>query len=118
MINNLPARPDKERWAGLDFITQMANIGSEVGRTLKWKQKNNETLAKSAFVRAIDLFDLTIEVGRKESNPSYRDSMLREVLIARDLFSEEYLSGDQNAIRGSERYFAHFAKACAIRSRR
>lgn len=30
----LPEKPNMERWAGMPFIVQMANIGSEVGRTL------------------------------------------------------------------------------------
>lgn len=64
---HLLAKPDKDKWAAMDFITQMANIGSEVGRTLKWKQKRNSTLAKNAFIRALDLFDLTIETGRNKA---------------------------------------------------
>ena len=102
----------------MDFISQMANIGSEVGRTLKWKQKGNTALAKNAFIRALDLFDLTIKVGRNNDPQSSRDSMLREVLMARDQFCEEYLSEDSNAIAPSDRYFSQFAKACALRSGR
>lgn len=102
----------------MDFISQMANIGSEVGRTLKWKQKGNTTLAQNAFIRALDLFDLTIKVGRNNGSQSSRDSMLREVLMARDQFCEEYLSEDSNAIAPSDRYFSQFAKACALRSGR
>ena len=102
----------------MDFISQMANIGSEVGRTLKWKQKGNTALAKNAFIRALDLFDLTIKVGRNNGSQSSRDSMLREVLMARDQFCEEYLSEDSYAIAPSDRYFSQFAKACALRSGR
>ena len=102
----------------MDFISQMANIGSEVGRTLKWKQKGNTALAKNAFIRALDLFDLTIKVGRNNGSQSSRDSMLREVLMARDQFCEEYLSEYSNAIAPSDRYFSQFAKACALRSGR
>ena len=102
----------------MDFISQMANIGSEVGRPLKWKQKGNTALAKNAFIRALDLFDLTIKVGRNNGSQSSRDSMLREVLMARDQFCEEYLSEDSNAIAPSDRYFSQFAKACALRSGR
>lgn len=102
----------------MDFISQMANIGSEVGRTLKWKQKGNTALAKNAFIRALDLFDLTIKVGCNNGSQSSRDSMLREVLMARDQFCEEYLSEDSNAIAPSDRYFSQFAKACALRSGR
>jgi hypothetical protein len=115
---HLPSVPDAGRWASMDFLTQMANIGSEVGRTLKWKQKGNQTLAQSAFIRAIDLFDLTIKTGRGNASASARDSMLREVLMARDQFCEEYLSDDINALTQSDQYFSHFAKACALRSGR
>ena len=114
----LPVKTDKDKWAAMDFISQMANIGSEVGRTLKWKQKGNTALAKNAFIRALDLFDLTIKVGRNNGPQSSRDSMLREVLMARDQFCEEYLSEDSNAIAPSDRYFSQFAKACALRSGR
>lgn len=114
----LPSIPDANRWKSMDFMTQMANIGSEVGRTLKWKQKGNTVLARSAFIRAIDLIDLTIKVGRTDASASSRDAMLREVLLARDQFCEEYLSDDVNALAKSERYFSHFAKACALKSGR
>ena len=114
----LPAKPDKDKWAAMDFISQMANIGSEVGRTLKWKQKGNTTMARNAFIRTLDLFDLTIETGRDNASSTSRDSMLREVLIARDQFCEEYLSEDSNAIAPSDKYFSQFAKACAFRSKR
>ncbi len=114
----LPSIPDAGRWESMDFMTQMANIGSEVGRTLKWKQKGNTVLARSAFIRAIDLIDLTIKVGRNNSPASSRDAMLREVLLARDQFCEEYLSDDVNALAQSERYFSHFAKACAVKAGR
>ena len=31
----IPEKPNKGRWAEMPFIVQMANIGSEVGRTFK-----------------------------------------------------------------------------------
>lgn len=115
---SLPSIPDASRWESMDFMAQMANIGSEVGRTLKWKRKGNTILARSAFIRAIDLIDLTIKVGRNNASASSRDAMLREVLLARDQFCEEYLSDDINALARSERYFSHFAKACAVKAGR
>ena len=45
----LPEKPNMERWAEMPFIVQMANIGSEVGRTFKWKRKGNENMAKGAL---------------------------------------------------------------------
>ncbi len=114
----LPEKPNVERWAEMPFIAQMANIGSEVGRTLKWKRKGNANMAKGAFVRALDLFDLTIAVGRMNESLSSRDSMLKEVIRARDQFCEEYLSDDSKALIPSDKYFSHFAKAFALRSSR
>lgn len=111
----LPEKPNMERWAGMPFIVQMANIGSEVGRTFKWRRKGNENMAKGAFVRALDLFDLTIAVGRISEPFSLRDSMLKEAIRARNQFCEEFLSEDNDALLLSDKYFSHFAKAYALR---
>ena len=35
-MKQLPSMPDAGRWAMMSFNGQMANIGSEVGRTAKW----------------------------------------------------------------------------------
>ncbi len=117
-MEKLPEKPNVERWAEMPFIAQMANIGSEVGRTMKWKRKGNAKMTQSAFVRALDLFDLTIAVGRVNESFSSRDSMLKEVIRARDQFCEEYLSEDSDALLPSDRYFSHFAKALAFRADR
>jgi hypothetical protein len=115
MMVNLPKKPDAARWAEMPLMEQMANIYSEVGRTSKWKQKGNAQLAMQAFIRALDLIDLTIAVGRKgaDTPPAGRSSMLRELLRSRDLFCEEFLSDDPEAIKPSEKYFSHFALAAA-----
>ena len=55
---------------------QMGNIGSEVGRTVKWMNKNNE-LFRSAAARALELMDLTI------TDPRWRGRRLRELARAR-----------------------------------
>lgn len=55
------------RWAELSFCEQMANIGSEVERTLKWKEKGNQEYSEKAFFRALELFDLTIKFNKNKS---------------------------------------------------
>lgn len=60
----LPVKPDETRWASMSFMDQMANIGSEVGRTAKWISKGKQSMAEGAFIRALDLFDLTIKYAR------------------------------------------------------
>lgn len=48
-------------WNKMPFVEQMANIGSEVGRALNWKAKNNPTYSQAAFERAMELMDLTLD---------------------------------------------------------
>ena len=49
------------RWQELSFFEQMANIGSEIERAIKWKNKNNAQYCRMAFERALELLDLTID---------------------------------------------------------
>ena len=64
-------------WKDKPFLEQMANIGSEVERTIAWKEKDNEEYSKMAFVRSLELFDLTLD-GK------LRLSELKEVARARE----------------------------------
>ena len=48
------------KWYKLSFLEQMGNIGSEVERTIKWREKGNEEYAKMAFIRSLELIDLTL----------------------------------------------------------
>lgn len=49
------------RWKQLSFCEQMANIGSEVERSLSWRAKQNADYSQKAFERALELVDLTLE---------------------------------------------------------
>lgn len=48
------------RWAKMSFAEQMANIGSEVSRSMRWYGKN-PTRFQSCFDRALELIDLSID---------------------------------------------------------
>ncbi len=48
------------RWNLLSFAEQMADIGSEIERTISWKQKRRLVISSGAFERALELMDLTI----------------------------------------------------------
>jgi len=37
------------RWEKLTFFEQMANIGSEVGRSIKWKKKTKKNILRRAL---------------------------------------------------------------------
>ncbi len=100
-----------ERWNTLSLVEQMANIGSEVERGLKWKDKNNETYCVRAVDRALVLFDLTLECRKTFAQ-------LKEIARARELvvdffFCENSFSSSGQYLRT---YFLQFA--CAARKNR
>lgn len=96
------------RWAQMSFMEQMANIGSEVYRTLQAKRKGEGDKAWSAFCRCLELVDLTIRYGR-ENDKDGRYSMLKEVCRLREMLCEAYLSDDPEALAPYDEYFYHFS---------
>lgn len=82
------------RWFEFSFFEQMANIGSEVERTISWKAKNNPEYSRMAFERALELLDLTIADSRNIKR-------LKELLRVREAladyfeFDNEYKSTDK-----------------------
>lgn len=94
----------------MPLIEQMANIGSEVGRAAKWLSKDRTELAEGAFLRALDLFDLTLKVGRS-SSPEARYPLLYELGRARDLFCHSYMTKDFDNLIWLDHYFGDFAAA-------
>jgi len=81
------------RWEKLSFIEQMANIGSEVERAMSWREKNKD-FAKKAFVRQLELLDLTI-ADQKNRHRLKELTRLREVLVDYFAFSNQYQSSDK-----------------------
>ena len=51
------------KWFELSLCSQMGNIGSEVGRARKWKDKDPK-IFESAVFRAIELLNLTLSDQR------------------------------------------------------
>ena len=93
------------RWKDLTFAEQMANIGSEVSRAVKWMEKGRPDMARSAFERGLELLDLTRQ--------GVRGSRLRELGRAREVLCD-YFAGDN--VYGStkeniQKYYDDFAYA-------
>jgi len=82
------------RWKELSFFEQMANIGSEVERAIKWKNKSHSEYSRLAFERTLELLDLTVSDIK---NKSYLKELmrLREVLADYFAFSNQYHSTDE-----------------------
>lgn len=105
----LPAKPDEGKWASMTLTAQMANLGSEVGRTSKWISKGKEQMAESAFIRALDLFDLTIKYARLGLDN--RNEALKELCYSRELFTKAYLEKNIHELQLLDKYFYHFSVA-------
>ncbi|EKE21417.1 MAG: hypothetical protein ACD_7C00251G0003 [uncultured bacterium] len=96
-------------WQKLSFFEQMANIGSEVERTIKWKNKNNDEYSQMAFERALELLDLTVSL---EKSGSHLKELLRvrETLADYFVFDNDYHSTDKSW----QNYFYAFNFAARI----
>ena len=68
------------RWKEMPLIERMANVGGEVERALRWREKNNADYSRQAFERALELIDLSLEYSNKPSHLK-EIARLREALV-------------------------------------
>jgi hypothetical protein len=99
------------KWNQLPFAEQMANVGSEIERTISWKTKGLLDYSQRAFERAIELLDLTIA---DTGNRSRLKELLRvrETLVDYFMFDNTYHSTPESW----QRYFRCFL--FAVRGKR
>ncbi len=71
------------RWKSLTLLEQLGNIGSEISRAIRWKEKD-ALLYEKAFYRALELIDLTLA----DSRWNHR---LKEVARLRELLCRNYM---------------------------
>ena len=94
------------RWTTLTFFEQMAHVGSEVERTIRWSSKGNRDYSEKAFDRSIELLDLTIQDVKNK--PKLRELVrVREALADYFCFDNQYQSSDDRW----QRYFGAFTFA-------
>lgn len=84
----------EEKWFGLSLAEQMANIGSEVERTIIWKNKGNAEYSQLAFERALELIDIT-RLDPKNKSKLGELCRMREILADWHL-DNEYKSTDES----------------------
>ena len=81
------------RWQKLTLMEQLANVGSEVDRTIIWREKKAE-YSRMAFERALELLDLTLE-DEKNKKRLKEISRVREALVDYFTGKNEYASTDE-----------------------
>ena len=94
-----------ERWATFSLMEQLANVGSEVDRTIRAHASGHTTRFDGALARALELFDLTATDAR------WRGARRREILRAREEFCRLFFDAtvEAQSAAGLQRYFFHFA---------
>lgn len=96
----------KKRWWQLTLAEQLGNIGSEVSRASRWKEKD-DTKFWGAAERGMRLFDCTLE------DPRWHSGRIREIVRARELFGDAILGGGEYGatLTDVQRYCDTFALA-------
>lgn len=98
-----------ERWSSMNLMEQMANVGSEVERALKWKEKNNPEYGQMAFERALELLDLTI--GDAKNRPRLKEILRVRETLADYFAADNYFSSSDKKWR---KYFYSFNYAARL----
>jgi hypothetical protein len=95
------------RWERFDLVEQLANVGSEVERTIRAHDAGNSERFTNALGRALALFDLTAADQR------WAGHRRREVLRAREEFCRLFFDANPPAdsAAGLRRYFLAFGVA-------
>jgi hypothetical protein len=86
-------------------MEQLANVGSDVARAARWQGKDPER-CEQAFLRALELLDLTIEDARWKGRR-------KELVRTRECLCDAMLGGKTygSDLAALDRYFFHFAMA-------
>lgn len=97
----------EEAWKSHSLVWQLANIGSEVSRSLK--NANKPARFQGAYERALELFDITIEYAAEHETAA----RTREVCRAREEFCD-YFNGNSFGTDPAKmmRYYDQFAGIC------
>ncbi|MFH1896452.1 MAG: hypothetical protein ABH814_03220 [bacterium] len=95
-------------WKKYNFLQQMANIGSEVARSIAWQDRDKK-LSQEAFERSLELFDITAKTGLGFPR-------LKELRRAREAWCD-FVAGDNtyaSTAKQWEDYFYQFNYAANI----
>jgi hypothetical protein len=98
-------------WHSLSLVEQPANVGSEVARVGRWYESDRDR-CEQAFVRALELLDLTI------ADPRWTGRR-KELTRARELLCDAMYGGTRYGSDWAslDRYFFHFAAAARLNRR-
>ncbi|MDD2758584.1 MAG: hypothetical protein PHD72_04465 [Patescibacteria group bacterium] len=94
-------------WFKMSICEQLGNVGSEVGRAVNWRKKENNEQEERSLARAFELLDLTVADKR------WRGGRKKELYRAREILADAfYGENEYKTTPGDmEKYFYHYAVA-------
>ena len=97
-------------WFKLSLIEQLANVGMDAQRAIRWKKKGNKKYSKNAFYRVLELLDFIV------ADPK-NNNRLKEVLRVRECFTDYFLYENQYNFTDQfwQKYFLSFNYAAALK---
>ncbi len=93
----------------LTFFEQMANVGADVGRAVKWRANGREDYAAAACDRALELLWLTIDDPRNRGR--LKELCRLYECLADYLYCDNEYSTDPESL---EKYFLAFNYAARL----
>lgn len=107
LVMDKPLHADlaRGRWHTLPLAEQLGNIGSEISRANRWREKDEERF-RGAVNRAFELFDLTLQDPRWR-----RAGRLQEIARAEEVFADALTGGTEykSSLDDLLCYLDHFA---------
>jgi len=96
-------------WNRLSIAEQMANVGCDVERAIRWRNKGNLEHSRNAFERALELLMFTI-ADSKNKKRLKELCRLKEVLVDYFFGDNEYSFTDEFF----QKYFLNFNYMAAL----
>lgn len=82
------------RWFLFSLMEQFSNVGSDIERAIRWKERGEPEDSKAAFERALELLDLTV-ADPKNRNRLKEILRMREALVDYFMYDNEYMTSDE-----------------------
>ncbi len=100
-----------ERWFEFSVCEQMANIGCDIDRSVRWRDKGDLGLSHGVFERALELLDLTI------ADPKNSGGRLTELVRLREFLKDYFLCDNEYQVLDDiflYNYFMYFNYIAAV----
>jgi hypothetical protein len=97
------------RWNTFSLIEQLANVGTDVERAIRWKNKGNVEYSEHAVDRALELLDFTIADAKNKNG-------LSELVRVRAMLADYFIGINEFSFTDEfwQQYFYDFNYAAAI----